>query len=122
MKTKRQPHRTILRLEALEDRCVPSAGVLDPTFGSGGTVTTRFGGNNFDPTYAEALVIQPDGKILAGGFNESDGGGILDLARYNADGNLDVTFGNKGEVQTKFVGSTAYAYALALQADGKILL
>ena len=66
MKTKRQPHRTILRLEALEDRCVPSAGVLDPTFGSGGTVTTRFGGNNFDPTYAEALVIQPDGKILAG--------------------------------------------------------
>ena len=45
---------------------MPSAGVLDPTFGSGGTVTTRFGGNNFDPTYAEALVIQPDGKILAG--------------------------------------------------------
>src|SRR5262249_24883030 len=29
------------RLVALEDRCVPSAGQLDPTFGSGGTVKTQ---------------------------------------------------------------------------------
>jgi hypothetical protein len=28
------------RLEALEDRCVPSAGQLDPTFGAGGKVIT----------------------------------------------------------------------------------
>ena len=28
------------RLEKLEDRCLLSGGVLDPTFGSGGTVIT----------------------------------------------------------------------------------
>jgi uncharacterized delta-60 repeat protein len=122
MRARRQPRRTILRLEALEDRCLPSAGVLDPTFGSGGTVTTSFGGDKSFPADAEALVIQPDGKSVAGGFNESSSGGIFDLARYNADGSLDSTFGNKGEVQTKFTGSSASANALALQADGKILL
>jgi uncharacterized delta-60 repeat protein len=106
----------------LEDRYLLSAGALDPTFGTGGTVTTSFGGNNSFPTFAEAVKIQPDGKSVAGGFNESSGGGIYDLARYDADGSLDSAFGNKGEVQTKFVGSSAYAYALALQADGKILL
>src|SRR5262245_29439831 len=53
-------------LEALEDRCVPSAGALDPTFGNGvGYVTTS-------PTtgadLARAGLIQPDGKILAAGI------------------------------------------------------
>jgi hypothetical protein len=32
------------RLEALEDRCLLSGGVLDPTFGSGGLVSTAAGG------------------------------------------------------------------------------
>jgi hypothetical protein len=32
------------RIEPLEDRCLLSGGVLDPTFGSGGLVTTTVGG------------------------------------------------------------------------------
>jgi hypothetical protein len=35
--------RTFLSLERLEDRCLLSGGVLDPTFGSGGIVTTAIG-------------------------------------------------------------------------------
>ena len=37
--------------------------------------------------YARALVVQPDGKLVAAG--ESDFG--LALVRYNADGTLDDT-------------------------------
>src|SRR5438445_4860994 len=52
-----------LQLEALEDRCVPSSSPLDPTFGSGGIVTTSIG----TAAYANAEALQPDGKILVGG-------------------------------------------------------
>ncbi len=38
-------------------------GDLDPTFGSGGKVTTDFGRSEF----ASALVLQPDGKIVVAG-------------------------------------------------------
>jgi uncharacterized delta-60 repeat protein len=119
MKRKRQPHRTILRLEALEERYLLSAGALDPTFGSGGTVTTSFGKS----TEADALVIQPDGKIVAAGSIEiasSTTTGYFTLARYNPDGSLDTGFGSKGEVTTQ-IGSRASANAVALQPDGKIL-
>ena len=122
MKAKRKCHRTILRVEALEDRCVASAGALDPTFGSGGTVTTSFG-NTYSNAHARALAIQPNGQIVAGGdsTNGSFMQGYFDLARYNANGSLDSTFGSKGLVQTKFA-SPVVAHALALQSDGKILL
>src|SRR5262249_54947341 len=48
------------RLEALEDRWMLSAGALDPTFGSGGTVTTSFNAG----ANAGAIALQPDGKIV----------------------------------------------------------
>jgi uncharacterized delta-60 repeat protein len=113
------------RLEALEDRYLLSAGALDPTFGSGGTVTTSFGNINAKAQVnAQVLVIQPDGKIVAAGDSENSATlnvGYYDLARYNPDGSLDNTFGSKGEVQAKF-GYRVTANAIALQPDGKILL
>src|SRR3989442_12801951 len=105
MKAKRQPCRTILRLEVLEDRCLMSAGVLDPTFGSGGAVTTSFGSTV--NTSAQVLAIQPDGKIVAAGGSEKSTTlqtGYYKLGRYKADGSLDASFRSKGEVGTK-VGS-----------------
>ena len=43
-------------------------GDLDPTFGSGGKVTTDFGGNEF----AWGLAVQPDGKaVVAGSSSDS---------------------------------------------------
>jgi uncharacterized delta-60 repeat protein len=107
------------RLEALEDRCLPSAGVLDPTFGSGGTVTTSFGKS----TEAAAMAIQRDGKIVAAGSIEitsSTTTGYFTLARYNPDGSLDTGFGSKGKVTTQ-IGTRCSANAVALQPDGKIL-
>jgi uncharacterized delta-60 repeat protein len=91
-------------------------GSLDTTFGSGGTITTAFSG------YADAVALQADGKIVAAGLGESTGAGQdFALARFNANGSLDTSFGSGGEVTTDFSGHADDAYAVALQADGKIV-
>src|SRR3954453_11784956 len=58
----RQAPRSRPRLEALEDRAVPTAGFLDPTFGAGGAVLTNFPGTEQDN--GKALAVQPDGKFV----------------------------------------------------------
>src|SRR5689334_19029250 len=72
-------------LEALEARLAPTAGVLDPTLGSGGKVVTHFA----NASYASAIAYQADGKIVVAGQTNSD----FLVARYNADGSPDTTFG-----------------------------
>lgn len=90
-------------------------GLLDSTFGGSGYVTTDIGGGSS----AYALVVQPDGKIVAGGIG-GQGAPNFALARYNSNGSLDTTFGEQGIVRTT-VGYISNIYALALQVDGKIL-
>src|SRR5262245_16717928 len=62
--SRRRPAPYRPRLEALEDRYCPSGGALDPTFGTGGLVTTAIGSSS---SHANAVITQPDGKIVAGG-------------------------------------------------------
>jgi uncharacterized delta-60 repeat protein len=97
------------------------AGALDTTFGSGGKVVTSF--NEFRES-ANAVAIQPDGKIVAAGFTFDGGTFPFALARYTPTGTLDTTFGSGGKVTTSF-GSTLEAddeaEALAIQSDGKIV-
>src|SRR4030095_15235909 len=70
-------------------------GSLDTTFGNGGIVTTAIG--NTDDT-AQAVVIQPDGKIVAAGNSDASTSDNpahrFALVRYNSNGTLDSTFGN----------------------------
>jgi uncharacterized delta-60 repeat protein len=89
-------------------------GSLDSSFGSGGKVTTDFF-NGSDICYA--IAIQPDQKIVAAGYMSDN----FALARYNSDGSLDTTFGTEGETNIDFWGAQDYAFAIALQPDGKIL-
>jgi len=96
-------------------------GRLDRTFGSRGKVVTdvRARPNQFDAFWergANAVAIQPDGKIIAAGAGPQN----FALARYTRDGRLDRSFGSGGEGFTDF-GAEDYAEALALQADGKII-
>lgn len=113
----RPPYR--LRLEALEDRCVPSAGGLDSTFGSGGTVTTNIASRNND--HVSKVLIQSDGRIVAAGWTGSPAS--FALARYTAGGALDSSFNKNGKVTTGFGGNTSsLARAAALQGDGKIVV
>ena len=95
-------------------------GTLDTTFGVNGKVTTDFPGL---AAVAFAVVVQPDGKILVAGgaFPNFVFLGDFELARYNPDGSLDTSFGTGGIVTTSFPFQGSYAFALALQSDGKII-
>jgi uncharacterized delta-60 repeat protein len=65
---------------------------------------------------ATAVVLQPDGRIVIGGDLSTVGGvARARVARLNADGSLDPTFGN----------AAVYAYgvtAIAVQPDGRIVI
>jgi uncharacterized delta-60 repeat protein len=106
-----------LSLEPLEDRCLLSAGQLDPTFGSGGIVTTSFPSG---VSAARAVAIYAnagtanDGKIVAAG----DDGHDFAVARYLPNGSLDNSFGSQGKVTT---ANTTYAVDVAVQPDGKVV-
>ncbi|HJU26492.1 MAG TPA: delta-60 repeat domain-containing protein [Rhodanobacteraceae bacterium] len=94
-------------------------GTLDTGFGSNGRVTTDFPGL---AAVVSAVLVQPDGKILVAGgaFPLFTFLGNFELARYNPDGSLDTSFGSGGIVTTHFPQGS-YAFALALQPDGRIV-
>lgn len=82
----------------------PRPGQLDPSFGRDGKVRTYIGDNISEGTaHAEAVVIQRDGKIVAGGggwIGSNGSNAAFALARYRPDGRLDRTFGTHGIVAT----------------------
>ncbi|MFT5434803.1 MAG: putative delta-60 repeat protein, partial [Myxococcota bacterium] len=85
-------------------------GVLDPSFGTGGTVITTEGREGL------AIVKQSDGKfVVAGDATNSSSGKII---RYNPDGTIDTSFGTAGVVT---LGTGLNVQALAIQSDGRIV-
>lgn len=93
-------------------------GTLDPTFGGSGMVITDFAGGT---DQVRALVLQPDGKLVAAGFALVGGNFQFALARYLPDGALDPGFGEGGKLTTDFGGRDDQAFGLALQSDGRLL-
>jgi uncharacterized delta-60 repeat protein len=91
-------------------------GSLDASFGAGGYVTP--GDSIAD------ILVQPDGKIVAGGgsfyVNPPNRGSYFMLARYNPDGSLDASFGEGGIVITDVNNHDEFT-AIERQADGKIV-
>ncbi|HYV78768.1 MAG TPA: hypothetical protein VE979_11635 [Streptosporangiaceae bacterium] len=97
-------------------------GTLDTSFGTGGQASVEF----FAPPmqgaqeFARAVLVQPDGKILVAGsarqgqirFAPIQGA----LARFNANGTLDTSFGTGGKILSSSGGITA----LGLDAAGNI--
>ena len=71
---------------------------------------TKVGNGN----YASALVVQPDGKLVAAGAADRT---VLALVRYRADGTLDPSFGDGGTVVT----TAARGSGLAIQRDRKLV-
>jgi uncharacterized delta-60 repeat protein len=86
-------------------------GTLDPTFGDGGRVVTRYRDAN-----ARAVVVQPDGRIVVAGYNSRG----LALARYRSDGRLDGSFSGNGRIGPVVWG--IFALAVAVQPDGRIVV
>ncbi len=92
-------------------------GILDSSFGSGGTVTTDFSAAG---DVASKVEIQADGLIIAGGYATPASGEDFALARYQVDGSLDSAFGVGGKLRTDF-GSSDVGNDMVLQPDGKIV-
>src|SRR5207253_1962222 len=79
---------------------------------------------------ANAVAVQPDGKIVAAGQSAIWTGSAnryrFAVARYNTDGSLDTTLGGAaqgdGQITTTIGSGDASANAVAVQPDGKILV
>jgi uncharacterized delta-60 repeat protein len=105
-------------------------GALDTSFGSDGTGIVR---TDFTPgDGAGRLVRQADGKYVVAGWHAYEpqgvgGRGLLKdnfvLARYDASGRPDATFGTEvnGRMWTKFACGRAVAKDLAVDASGRIV-
>jgi len=98
----------------------PAIGVLDTSFNSPNGFIILPIGSSYD--WGRSLAIQPDGKILLGGY--CDNGDYRDfcIARFNSDGTLDTTFGTNGKVIQPIGSRYDEGYSLAIQSEGKILL
>jgi uncharacterized delta-60 repeat protein len=94
-------------------------GRLDTSFGVDGIVVTDIGGQDS----ANAVLVQPDGKILVAGNGWTTGPDEnFTLVRYNVNGSLDERFGSGGIVTTDFSGGADRAQGLALLPDGRIVV
>ena len=101
-------------------------GSPDASFGTGGVARATFGGRALRGVDLDAVALQPDGKIVAGGIEvEYDFGYEWNfaLARFNADGTPDTTFGDNGTVVLNFglAGSYDRVTELAVRPDGRII-
>lgn len=98
-------------------------GRLDETFSGDGRITTLIGPCG---DQANAVVVQSDGRIVAGGWaacDEAADDTSFALARYRRSGHLDVTFGGDGKVTTRISPGDFFEQvsALAIDADGRIV-
>lgn len=102
-------------------------GLVDPTFGGDGTVTTDFGrlagvaarpGEGSDDT-VRALALGPGGTVLAGG----DAGyqSSWALARYLPNGALDPTFGDAGQLAVDLGDGYESVYGLVVDGAGRVV-
>jgi uncharacterized delta-60 repeat protein len=91
-------------------------GSLDPTFGTGGKVTTDFAPVFGDADEINALIVQ-QGKLVAAGSSFTGGGLRFDfaVARYRPNGDLDASFGTAGTTTTDFARREDRAQALVVQ-------
>ncbi len=109
-----------------------SDGSPDNTFNGNGEVITDFGfkippgkdQTDSIPIHVQSatgVAVQPDGKIVAGGYASNGNDADFAVARYNSDGSPDSSFDGDGKQTTDF-GYFDNAYSLAITSEGKIVL
>lgn len=92
-----------------------STGQLDTSFGDSGFIIVEIG----SVASSNAIVLQSDGKIIAGGFSVLNGLQSFVLVRVNADGSLDSSFGDGGIVATP-TGLGDAVRSMVIDSNGKI--
>jgi uncharacterized delta-60 repeat protein len=92
-------------------------GSLDTSFGTNGMAEVYVG---TDGGMAQAVGVQPDGKIVVSGDGRPSVAEEFALARFNTNGTLDTSFGNAGSLTTT-IELGCVAYGEGIQPDGKIV-
>ena len=97
-------------------------GELDTTFGSGGRVIDTLG---YDIVSVRAMARQPDGKLVVAAtctLNLSQP--FFCVARFNANGSLDLPFGNSGRVRISPTNGAGFAIpnAIAIEPTGNLVV
>lgn len=90
-------------------------GSFDNTFGTNGIshITTT------ENDVSEAISLLDDGKILMAGYRDNN----FTVAKFNADGSVDTSFGVNGWMIIPFAGlPESYIRAIAIQNDDKIVV
>ncbi len=101
-----------------------AAGALDATFGAGGMAFAAPVAGAVNA--ARAIALGPDGAIVLAGYARVDqlgdptGADWLMLARYDAGGSPDETFGRGGFV-LRDEGEGEWLSAIALEVDGRVV-
>ncbi len=108
----------------------PDLGIV--RFNADGTIDTAFGANGKvrldvaaagewdEPT---GMALQPDGRIvIAMQSNEPGLAFPFSVARFDPNGSLDATFAGTGVARTPIGAGNALSNAVAIQADGRIVL
>ena len=94
-------------------------GTLDTAWNGSGKVITPIGNGN---DVANAMTLQPDGKVLVAGYCYNGTNNDFCAARYLSNGTLDTTWNGTGKVITPIGSGDDNATAMALQPDGKVLV
>lgn len=94
-------------------------GAFDTTFNDVGYVTTAIGTSN---SGANALLLQPDGKIILAGYGHNGSNYDFALTRFTATGALDTSFNGNGKVLTSSGSRNDYATGVVLQSSGKVIV
>ena len=97
-----------------------AGGTLDTGFGGGdGLLTTPVGSGTDE---ANAVALQPDGKIIAAGVSSNGSDNDFALARYEAGGSLDTGFGGGDGLVTTPLGGDDAGLSVVLQSNGMIVV
>src|SRR5450432_3969763 len=113
--------------ESLEPRrLLTTLGTLDPSFSRDAQAYAAFG----DTASAASVAVQSDGKVLIAGSIQNTHGIHFAVARFNADGSPDKTFGGGDGLLTfnpltQIVATDAglsSATSIGVDSNGKILV
>lgn len=100
-------------------------GIFFMRYNTDGTFDTGSGVAIVPGVNAQAIAIQPDGKILVAGWDVDTDllATVIIIVRFNPDGSRDSSFGNVGIVSTPIgSGGIPLGNDMALQSDGKIVI
>lgn len=92
-------------------------GDLDEDFGDFGFAT-----QNVQNAQVGGVALYPDGRVLLVGSINTGSGNQFALVRFEADGDVDGTFGSDGRTTTDFGGSSSRIARVVLQPDGRAVV